>query len=182
MAGKATYKRVMVQVDSVKFYPIEARYSLSRSANQVGRRIGDSLQGRAFIYADIHDISRITQDDVINLWKMATETKDPLHKVAITYYSEDESKVLNNVEFMGWISVFETYNPGAVSRVELVSLSGKRTVVYQGAAAPMSVPAFQRKIDFACTAEPIASVRVTLQSAAVPGWNEIDAIGARVCR
>jgi hypothetical protein len=111
MAGKATYKRVMVQVDSVKFYPIEARYSLSRSANQVGRRIGDSLQGRAFIYADIHDVSRITQDDVINLWKMATESKDPLHKVAITYYSEDESKVLNNVEFMGWISVFETYNP-----------------------------------------------------------------------
>ncbi len=111
MAGKATYKRVMCQVDSVKFYPIEARYSLSRSANQVGRRIGDSLQGRAFIYADIHDTSRITQDDVLNLWKMATESKDPLHKVSITYYSEDESKVLNNVEFMGWISVFETYNP-----------------------------------------------------------------------
>ena len=49
MAGTATYKRVMCQVDSVKFYPIEARYSLSRSANQVGRRIGDSLQGRAFM-------------------------------------------------------------------------------------------------------------------------------------
>lgn len=111
MAGKATYKRVMCQVDAVKFYPIEARYSLSRSANQVGRRVGDSLQGRAFIYADIHDVSRITQDDVINLWKYATESKDPLHKVSITYYAEDGDKVLNNVEFMGWISVFETYNP-----------------------------------------------------------------------
>jgi hypothetical protein len=111
MADKATYKRVMCQVDNIKFYPIEARYSLSRNANQVGRRIGDSLQGRAFIYADIHDTTRITQDDVLNLWKMATEAKDPLHKVTITYYSEDESKVLTAVEFMGWISVFETYNP-----------------------------------------------------------------------
>ena len=26
MAGNATYKRVMCQIDSVKFYPIEARY------------------------------------------------------------------------------------------------------------------------------------------------------------
>ena len=111
MAGTATYKRVMCQIDSVKFYPIEARYSLSRSANQVGRRIGDSLQGRAFIFADIHDVSRITQDDVINLWKIATESKDPLHKVAITYYAEDGDRVLNSVEFMGWISVFETFNP-----------------------------------------------------------------------
>ena len=111
MAGAATYKRVMVEVGGLKFFPVEARYSLSRSANQVGRRIGDSLQGRAFIYCDAHDTSRLTQDDAIELWRMATETKDPLHKVSITYYSEDGDRVLSNVEFMGWISNFEFYNP-----------------------------------------------------------------------
>jgi hypothetical protein len=42
---------------------------------------------------------------------MATETKDPLHKVSITYYSEDGDRVLSNVEFMGWINNFEFYNP-----------------------------------------------------------------------
>lgn len=141
MAGTATYKRVMCQIDSVKFYPIEARYSLSRSANQVGRRIGDSLQGRAFIFADIHDTSRITQDDVINLWKIATESKDPLHKVAITYYAEDGDRVLNSVEFMGWISVFETFNP-AISdgggraagmggtQAAVASLTGYNNIMY----------------------------------------------------
>lgn len=128
MAGNATYKRVMCQIDAIKFYPIEARYSLSRSANQVGRRVGDSLQGRAYIFADVHDISRITQDDVINLWKIATESKDPLHKVAITYYSEDGDKVLNSVEFMGWISVFEEYNPA-------ISDSGGKSAGMGGTAA-----------------------------------------------
>ncbi|HEY0096276.1 MAG TPA: hypothetical protein VGB96_18245, partial [Archangium sp.] len=50
-------------------------------------------------------------DDAIELRKMATETKDPLHKVSITYYSEDGDRVLSNVEFMGWINNFEFYNP-----------------------------------------------------------------------
>lgn len=106
-----TYKRVMVRIDNVEFFPIEARYSLSRAANQVGRRIGDSLQARAFIWADAHDTSRISQNSTMELWKMATESKDPLHKVSITYYSEDADKVLANVEFQGWISVFEFSNP-----------------------------------------------------------------------
>ena len=141
MAGNATYKRVMCTIDSTKFYPVEARYSLSRSANQVGRRVGDSLQGRAYIFADIHDVSRITQDDVINLWKMATESKDPLHKIAITYYAEDGDKVLNSVEFMGWISVFETTNPALTNTggrqaglgntgAAAASLSGYNNIMY----------------------------------------------------
>ncbi|MEO7521178.1 MAG: hypothetical protein ABIW79_05125, partial [Gemmatimonas sp.] len=37
--------------------------------------------------------------------------KDPLHKVSITWYSEDGDKVLTNAEFMGWISVFQYNNP-----------------------------------------------------------------------
>src|SRR5690349_14611133 len=110
MAG-ATYKRVMVEVDSVKFFPLEAKYALSRGANQVGRRIGESLTGRAFVWCDAHNVDSLTQANQIELWKMATENKDPLHKVSITYYQEDGDKVLSNVEFMGWISVFQYTNP-----------------------------------------------------------------------
>jgi hypothetical protein len=54
----ATYKRVLVEVDSVKFYPIEAKYAVSRAANQAGRRIGESMQARAYIWVDPHDTAR----------------------------------------------------------------------------------------------------------------------------
>lgn len=107
----ATYKRVLVEVDSVKFYPIEAKYAVSRASNQAGRRIGESMQARAYIWVDPHDTARLSQSHLVELWKMATETKDPLHKVSITYYAEDGEKVLSNVEFMGWIGVFQFTNP-----------------------------------------------------------------------
>ncbi len=109
MAG--TFKRVMIEIDSVKFYPLEAKYALTRNSNQVGRRIGESLVGRAYVWVDAHAIDNISQAHQIELWKMATETKDPLHKVSITWYSEDGDKVLTNAEFMGWVSVFQYNNP-----------------------------------------------------------------------
>lgn len=110
MAG-ATYKRVMCEIDSVKFFPLEAKYLLTRQANNVGRRVGESLAGRAFIWVDAAQIDNISQANQIELWKMATESKDPLHKVSITYYLDDSDKVLSNVEFMGWLSVFTYTNP-----------------------------------------------------------------------
>ena len=109
MAG--TFKRVMIEIDSVKFFPLEVKYSLTRNANQVGRRIGESLVGRAYVWVDAHATDNISQAHQIELWKMATETKDPLHKVSVTWYSEDGDKVLTNAEFMGWISVFQYNNP-----------------------------------------------------------------------
>ena len=106
-----TYKRVAVDIGGVKFWPVEAKYSLARNANQAGRRIGDSLQARAYIWLDAHDTSRLSQDQMIQLWKKATDAKDNPEKVSITYYHEDGDRVLSNVEFNGWISVFQTYNP-----------------------------------------------------------------------
>jgi hypothetical protein len=110
MAG-ATYKRVMLEIDSVKFFPVEAKYTLNRQANNVGRRVGESLVGRAYAWVDAAAIDNISQNNQVELWKMATESKDPLHKVSITYYLDDSDKVLSNIEFMGWISVFQYTNP-----------------------------------------------------------------------
>jgi hypothetical protein len=110
MAG-ATYKRVMLEIDSIKCFPMEVKYALSRAANNVGRRVGESLAGRAYVWVDAAHIDNLSQASQIELWKMATESKDPLHKVSITYYLDDSDKVLANIEFMGWISVFQFSNP-----------------------------------------------------------------------
>lgn len=79
------------------------------------------------------------------------------------------------------LDIFETYNPGAVTRIEVMTVSGTRRTIYQAAPEAMSRPSFQRHVDIGCTAEPIAAVRVELDSAAVPGWNEIDAVGVVPC-
>ena len=76
----------------------------------------------------------------------------------------------------GGVDIYETYNPGAVTVVEVITVNNAHHVVYQGAAAPMGEAAFRRHIDFQ-PIDDVVAVRVTLDSAAVPGWNEIDAIG-----
>jgi hypothetical protein len=107
----ATYNRVKVKIDSVEFRPVQATYAITRNANQVGRRIGDSLVGRATIWMDASVLDNLSQAQQIELWKIATESKDPLHKCEITYYLDEADKVLHAVEFMGWISKFEVANP-----------------------------------------------------------------------
>jgi hypothetical protein len=80
------------------------------------------------------------------------------------------------------VEIYETYNPGAIDRVELTSVEGHTIAVYAGSAAAGTTAAGKRRIEFPCTVEAIASVRVHLDSAAVPGWNELDAIGVAPCR
>jgi hypothetical protein len=109
----ATYNRVKVKIGSIEFRPVQATYKITRNANQVGRRIGDSLIGRVEIWMDASVIDNLSQSQQIELWKIATESKDPLHKCEITYYLDEADKVLHAVEFMGWISKFEVGNPVA---------------------------------------------------------------------
>jgi hypothetical protein len=83
---------------------------------------------------------------------------------------------------MNGVEILESFNPGAVSRVELLLADGGRAVVHDAPGAPAALPQLRRRIDFACTAQPVIGVRVTIDSQRVPGWNEIDAIGGRPCR
>jgi len=67
--------------------------------------------------------------------------------------------------------------PGyTVTVVEVITADNAHHVVYQGVAAPMGQASYRRHIEFEAI-DDIIAVRVTLDSAAVPGWNEIDAIG-----
>ncbi len=79
------------------------------------------------------------------------------------------------------VEIYETFNPGAVSRVELIGESGTRTLVHRGSPAAMAKEANLNRQEFACTGEPIVAIRVSIDSTAVEGWNEIDAIGGQPC-
>jgi hypothetical protein len=77
------------------------------------------------------------------------------------------------------VLVHETFNPGALCRVTVFGLDGKEVEVWKG--KDPTTPDKDRgvsevpiKIDFK-----INRVKLYLDSPAVPGWNEIDAVGLR---
>ena len=72
--------------------------------------------------------------------------------------------------------IHESFNPGAIDRVELIMASGTpQTVQVRGTRVPGA------KHRFGCTAEPVVALRVHIASTQVAGWNEIDAIGVVPC-
>ena len=79
------------------------------------------------------------------------------------------------------VDVVETLNPGAVTRVEIATANGEWRSVYQGQPSTLPPRALRRRVEFQCTSEPVVAVRVTLDTKAVAGWNEIDAIGVVPC-
>lgn len=81
------------------------------------------------------------------------------------------------------VEVFETFNPGAIDSVELITVSGRR-IVLQGQAGVIDGrmgAAQKRTFETPCTSEPISAVRVNVASQVVQGWNEIDAVGLVPC-
>jgi hypothetical protein len=82
------------------------------------------------------------------------------------------------------VEIFETFNPGAIDRVELITATGKTILArldQLGDIGGLHAPAMKRIATTACTSEPIVAVRVHVGSTRVPGWNEIDAIGVVPC-
>jgi len=81
-----------------------------------------------------------------------------------------------------YVEVVETWNPGALDKV---SVRNHGTGVYQevwsAAAAP--APPVSRKLDIVFPEAPylVDAVRLDFNSPAVPGWNEIDAVGIGRC-
>lgn len=76
------------------------------------------------------------------------------------------------------VAIYETYNPGAVDTVYVRNaVTGSWNVVWSGTAAPTTEKARIFYVTFAATSYPVDAVRIALDSRAVPGWNEIDAVG-----
>ncbi len=82
------------------------------------------------------------------------------------------------------IQVYETYNPGAVSKATVRTTQGKERVVYQSTPKPQSeaVPPETMPRVFEIPLheqQSITRVTLVLDSEIVPGWNEIDAVAIR---
>lgn len=77
------------------------------------------------------------------------------------------------------IIVHETFNPGAVNKLTALDDNGNETVLWEGLDPtprdqPRGVSVYPVE-----PAAPIRKLKVYIDSNAVPGWNEIDAIGLR---
>lgn len=79
------------------------------------------------------------------------------------------------------VEIYETFNPGAVRSITLVTTSGEHIAAYRANPMSTGVTANRLRASVQCTAEPIAAVRVEIGSTQVAGWNEIDAIGLVPC-
>jgi len=76
------------------------------------------------------------------------------------------------------IQVIQSFNPGAIMRLEVIDEAGAASTVWTG---PDLTPYAARtigilRVAFPPTERPIARVRVTLDTRRVAGWNEIDAV------
>lgn len=72
--------------------------------------------------------------------------------------------------------VFETFNPGAISKITVKAMDGDH-VVYTNA-TPKSVGACGHVLSVSTkTCSPITAVRIDVASKSIPGYNEIDAVG-----
>jgi outer membrane protein OmpA-like peptidoglycan-associated protein len=76
------------------------------------------------------------------------------------------------------VIVAENFNPGAISKIEAIDTKGTRHVVYTNAnpgPLPQTSRTFSHPVPY--TTYRVLKVAVTLNCAAVPGPNQIDAIG-----
>jgi len=76
------------------------------------------------------------------------------------------------------VRVRQVYNPGAINQIEVFDAAGAGTTVFSGVDtntyATDQIAWFVAK--FPPTAQPVKRVRISLDSARVKGWNEIDAV------
>jgi hypothetical protein len=74
------------------------------------------------------------------------------------------------------IVIYQNYNPGAVSLVEVLDDAGNSITVYQAAPAIASRCPSQLAIEVKDVNTPVKTVRVTVDQSRHNGWNEIDAV------
>lgn len=72
--------------------------------------------------------------------------------------------------------IYETYNPGAISRVLARDENGQLHILWEGRAEPKETESTIFSFGFEKTPFRVVSLRIELKTDKVPGWNEIDAI------
>lgn len=76
------------------------------------------------------------------------------------------------------IAIYETYNPGAIDTIYAKNPgSGNWEILYKGSAQAEPAVAREWYISFNPTPYPVSEIRLAINSPAVGGYNEIDAVG-----
>ncbi|MCP5519978.1 MAG: PD40 domain-containing protein [Verrucomicrobiales bacterium] len=108
--------------------------------------------------------------DNANAW--ASATADGQREFLVLGY--EEPRPINTV------IIYETDHPGAVDRVAVRSADdGTWATVWTAEAVATSEGARALEAAFSLTAYPVDAVRIEINSPAVAGWNEIDAVAIR---
>ncbi len=102
-------------------------------------------------------------------WRTATANNSKGEWIKVTF---------NKLISAQTIVIAESWNPGAVAKIKLYDEAGKEYTVYHNP-APKPIPqkAQMLVLHIAPTLYKVAALRLELQTAAVPGLNQIDAIG-----
>lgn len=74
------------------------------------------------------------------------------------------------------IKIYETYNPGSISKISAFGLDGREEEVWAGQDNPPAEAIFVNQKNFPRTIK-TNRIKLYLDSMRVPGWNEIDAVG-----
>ncbi len=74
------------------------------------------------------------------------------------------------------VTIHQSYNPGFVSKVELIDERGEATTVYTATPAPAGQCPLALEISFDQTLTRIVAVRLTVDQRPGANWNEIDAV------
>ena len=75
------------------------------------------------------------------------------------------------------LKVYETFAPGAITKVSTFALDGAEEVAWTGKDPTPMYRAMGVSVLSIRANRPIARVRINLNSPAFPGWNEIDTVG-----
>ena len=107
--------------------------------------------------------------DIVTAW--ASATQDGQQEWLICEYEAFQRPTA--------VVIHETYNPGAVFKVATVNDDNEEQVVWEGndptpRDQPRGISEIPIKSDIA-----IKKIKIYIDSPAVPGWNEIDAVGLR---
>ncbi len=74
------------------------------------------------------------------------------------------------------IRIKETFNPGAITKIELIDTDKNSHVVYENTAEKRDASMQYLVASFEKTAYKTKTVKITIDSPTVTGWNEIDAV------
>lgn len=110
----------------------------------------------------------ITYGDIATAWA-TLGADDGVHWIELSY---------NTLVYATGVNVRETYNPGALTRIDLKDSSGIYQTVWTGRDTNTGIPdrIGWSNITFAQTTYPTNTVKLYLNTSLVPGWNEIDAV------